>query len=316
MKYKNYLRKLIFPLEPKKKLEQRGSNIYKRGIHFNAPAVAADRYVVVGQHVTRWASATTENFGLQKPPCHRRSPSEYPRGYASKGLLIRLLQTNQNKQNQTKPSKQNKNQTKPNRQTNRQTKRTKKNRPDGCLFFPCGNILRQWPSRMSTLQPSLGSGKDWQWQSQGGKYKWVQRPNGSLHSVKLTWQWKIEHEPFEDVNVLLKMVIFHCYVSLPEGTYLAIENPDLSDSYFLVNGHHQQRRFSIAMLAFVFSGVFFFYGLGSDGIHHHQIPPFRLVHPFHQHRTTQIQVYESQYDEGITSGQVIATSHDLTPKGS
>jgi len=215
MKYKNYLRKLIFPLEPKKKLEQRGSNIYKRGIHFNAPAVAADRYVVVGQHVTRWASATTENFGLQKPPCHRRSPSEYPRGYASKGLLIRLLQTNQNKQNQTKPSKQNKNQTKPNRQTNRQTKRTKKNRPDGCLFFPCGNILRQWPSRMSTLQPSLGSGKDWQWQSQGGKYKWVQRPNGNgngklkMNPLKMYmsyWKWRYS-------------VDFRCYVSLPEGTY-------------------------------------------------------------------------------------------------
>ena len=119
MKYKNYLGKLIFPLEPKKFLEQRGSNIYERGIHFNAPAVAADRYVVVGQHVTRWASATTENFG-GKPPCHRRSPSEYPRGYAPKGLLIRLLQTNQNKQKQTKPSKPNK---KPNKakQTDRQT---------------------------------------------------------------------------------------------------------------------------------------------------------------------------------------------------
>ena len=75
-----------------------------------------------------WWSGNMWPAGPQQPPktleeSHpviRRSPSEYPRGYAPKGLLIRLLQTNQNKQKQTKPSKPNK---KPNKakQTDRQT---------------------------------------------------------------------------------------------------------------------------------------------------------------------------------------------------
>lgn len=122
MKYQKYLRKLIFPLEPKKNLEQRGSNIYKNVFISTLPAVAADRYVVVGQHVTRWASATTKSFGGENHPVIEALPQNILGGYAPKGLLIRLLQTNQNKQN---PSKQNKKTQKPHK-----TKQNQTDKPD------------------------------------------------------------------------------------------------------------------------------------------------------------------------------------------
>ena len=35
----------------------------------------------------------------------------------------------------------------------------------------------------------------------------------------------MENGPFEDVSFLLKMVIFHCYVSLPEGIKIPINQP-------------------------------------------------------------------------------------------
>ena len=39
-----------------------------------------------------------------------------------------------------------------------------------------------------------------------------------VHSGKLTWQWRI---PFFNREYIFKRSIFHCHVSLQEGTYFA-----------------------------------------------------------------------------------------------
>ena len=79
--------------------------------------------------------------------------------------------------------------------------------------------------------------KVWRW------FQWTTKSQKHcliLHSGNLTEQWKMD--PLK-MCFLLKMVIFHCYVSLPEGVYIYILRSWLGESSFQCRSYAFPRKY-------------------------------------------------------------------------
>ena len=82
-------------------------------------------------------------------------------------------------------------------------------------FVDCAETARRgavnWPKRFQAIWKNF-----WGCKAPLGLLEGINNPPSvqTLPSGKLTWQWKIT---LLKTYSLLKMVIFHCYVSLPDG---------------------------------------------------------------------------------------------------
>ena len=63
-------------------------------------------------------------------------------------------------------------------------------------------------------------------------YSGLLSPN-RIPSSKLTWQWNF---PFSNRKYIFKWWIFHCYVSLPEGTSHRTWKHDVTDGFLFAGG--------------------------------------------------------------------------------
>ena len=81
-------------------------------------------------------------------------------------------------------------------------------------------FIRQW-SLVTGVTHSSGA---WTLRGGEGRIDFTRAESSSLPSGKLTWQWEIQHLKMYS---LVKVEIFHCYVSLPEGNPLKSDHKRL-----------------------------------------------------------------------------------------